>query len=40
MKPRVAIVRVEEDVKAAVREAINLLGGIEAWVETMGEKRE
>ncbi len=36
MKPRVAIVRVEKDVDAAVREAINLLGGIEAFAKPGG----
>ena len=36
MKPRVAIVRVEKDVEAAVKEAINLLGGIEAFAKPGG----
>ena len=36
MKPRVAIVRVEEDVEGAVKEAINILGGIEAFAKPGG----
>jgi len=36
MKPRVAIVRVEEDMEAAVREAIKLLGGMEAFAKPGG----
>jgi len=33
MKPRVAVIKVEESVEEAVREAVGLLGGIEAFVD-------
>jgi len=33
MKPRVAIVRADEGEEEAVREAVSLLGGIEAFAE-------
>lgn len=36
MKPKVSIVRVENDIEAAVREAVRLLGGIERFVEAEG----